>query len=68
MPTAEQKLAAADLGTVVRRAVGAAAEIAHNAFLRLLHGHRHQVAIEVGDDPDGAGDDEKDDQHAEGES
>src|SRR5262245_51508286 len=28
--------------------------------------HRHHVAVEVGNDPDGAGDDEKDDQHAEG--
>jgi len=34
--------------------------------LRLLH--RHHVAVEVGNDPDGAGDDEKDDQHAEGQS
>src|SRR6516225_2897090 len=33
----------------------------------LLHGHRHQVAVEVGDDPDRAGNDEKDDQHTEGE-
>jgi len=32
-----------------------------------LHGHRHHVAVEIGDDPDRAGDDEKDDQHAEGE-
>jgi len=32
----------------------------------LVRGHWHQVAIKVGDDPHGAGDDEKDDQHAEG--
>src|SRR5215471_20743433 len=30
--------------------------------------HRHHVVVEIGDDPDRAGDDEKDDQHAEGES
>src|SRR5712692_10830611 len=36
------------------------------AFPRLLYGHRHHVAVEIGNDPDGAGDDEKDDQHAEG--
>ena len=43
-------------------AVGNAAEIAH--FPCLLHGHRHQIAIEISDDPDRTGDDEKDDQHA----
>jgi hypothetical protein len=32
--------------------------------VRSLHGHRHHVAVEIGDDPDRAGDDEKDDQHA----
>src|SRR6266550_2510008 len=37
------------------------------AFSHLLYGHRHHVAVEIGDDPDGAGDDEKDDLHAEGE-
>jgi hypothetical protein len=31
----------------------------------LVHRHRHHVALEIGDDPDRAGDDEKDDQHAE---
>src|SRR5262249_60300737 len=36
-------------------------------FLRLLR-HRHHVAVEIGDDPDGTGDDEKDDQHAKSES
>jgi hypothetical protein len=36
-------------------------------FLRLLR-HRHHVTLEIGDDPDRAGDDEKDDQHAKGES
>jgi hypothetical protein len=34
--------------------------------LRLLRGHRHHIAVEIGDDPDRAGDHEKDDQHAEG--
>src|SRR5262249_32251819 len=38
------------------------------AALRLLRGHWHQIAVEIGDDPDRAGDDEKDDQHAKGES
>jgi hypothetical protein len=33
-----------------------------------LRGHRHHVGVEIGDDPDGAGDDEKNDQHTEGES
>jgi hypothetical protein len=28
-------------------------------FPRSLHGHWHHVAVEIGDDPDGAGDDEK---------
>ena len=37
-------------------------------FLRLLRRHRHHVGVEVGDDPDRTGDDEKDDQHAKGES
>jgi len=36
-------------------------------FLRLLWGHWHHVAVEIGDDPDRAGDDEKDDQYTEGE-
>ena len=36
-------------------------------FFRLLCGHRHHVAVEVGDDPDRAGDDKKDDEHAKGE-
>jgi hypothetical protein len=27
----------------------------------LLHGHRHHIAVEIGDDPDRTGDDEKDD-------
>src|SRR5262245_20673979 len=35
--------------------------------VRSLHGHWHHVAVEIGDDPDRADDDEKDDQHAEGE-
>jgi hypothetical protein len=30
-------------------------------------GHRHHIAVDIGDDPDRAGDDEKDDQHAKGE-
>ena len=34
---------------------------------RLLRGHWHHVAIEIGNDPHRAGDDEKDDQHAKGE-
>lgn len=33
---------------------------------RSLHGRGHQVAAEICVDPDGAGDDEKDDQHTEG--
>jgi len=37
-------------------------------LLRLLRGHRHHVGVEIGDDPDRTGDDEKDDQHAKGES
>ena len=38
-------------------------------FFWLLRGHRHDhVAVEVSDDPDRTGDDEKDDQHAKGES
>src|SRR5262245_52357430 len=39
----------------------------HSSFLRSLR-HRHQVIVEVGNDPDRAGDDEKDDQHTKGES
>src|ERR1700693_6387348 len=35
-------------------------------FRRLWHGHRHHVAVEVGDDPDRAGNDEENDEHAEG--
>ena len=35
--------------------------------IAILHLHRHHVAVEIGDDPDRAGDDEKDDQYAEGE-
>jgi hypothetical protein len=34
-------------------------------LLRLLRGHRHHVAVEIGDDPDRTGDDQKDDQNAE---
>ena len=34
-------------------------------FARLVHRHRHHVAVEIAHDPDGAGDDEKNDQHAE---
>src|SRR5215470_19880309 len=45
-----------------------AAQIADDGFPRSVHSHRHDVAVEIGDDPDGAGNDEKDDQHAEGES
>src|SRR5215471_5425322 len=37
-------------------------------LLRSLPSHRHHVAVEIGDDPDRTGNDEKDDQHAEGES
>src|SRR5262245_50060729 len=37
-------------------------------FARSLHSLRHHVAVEIGDDPDGARNNEKDDQHAEGES
>ena len=40
---------------------------AHGGLSPLLQRHRHHVAVQVGDDPDGTGNDEKDDQHAEGE-
>ena len=32
-----------------------------------MHRQRHRVGIQVSHDPEGAGDDEKDDQHPEGE-
>jgi hypothetical protein len=58
MPAAEQKPATAELGMVIWQAVGAAAEIAHNGSpAYLVPGHRHHVAVEVGDDPDRAGND-----------
>jgi hypothetical protein len=38
-----------------------------NRLFPLLR-HRHHVGVEIGDDPDRTGDDEKDDQHAKGES
>src|SRR5262249_31432199 len=53
---------------VLRAKDGTASVVAVTApspgFPRSLHTHRHHVAVEIGDDPDRAGDDEKDDQHA----
>src|SRR5215831_2331410 len=54
-----------------RRRLGkpSSAQIADDGlFPRSLRSHRHHVAVEIGDDPDGAGNDEKDDQYAEGKS
>jgi hypothetical protein len=38
---------------------------AHDGFPRSLHRHGHHVAVEIGDDPDRACDNKKDDQDAE---
>jgi hypothetical protein len=48
------------VGTFIPHSASAAA-----TDVRSLRGHRHHIAVEIGDDPDRAGDHEKDDQHAE---
>ena len=45
-----------------RRAVG----VSGGTSARHVHRYGHHVGVEIGDDPNRAGDDEKDDQHAEG--
>jgi heme/copper-type cytochrome/quinol oxidase subunit 3 len=41
-----------------------AAKIDPKRCWAFFHSHRHHVAVEIAHDPNGAGDDEKDDQHA----
>src|SRR6266576_4729106 len=63
MPAAEQQAPAADV-TVVVTQFGSGIDIAHD-YLPLTRWHRHHVVVEIGNDPNGASDDEEDDQHAE---